>query len=158
MKTYHDRLGPPQHLFRYVSSCLEKTTGKWGADRTTLFLQWPAIAGQEFADICHPSTLDKTRRGATLTVLANPEQAMELSYTGQELIRRINGYFGHSLVQRLRVLHQELPPSLQNKGRMIQPESSEQEITVYIQKYSDIKDDEMRQSLARLHATVERLR
>lgn len=73
---------------------------------------WAAIVGDEIATVCWPeriswprATGDRTRRtGGTLVVRAAPGRALEVGYAVPRLIARINAFFGHAAIARIKVL------------------------------------------------------
>ena len=49
------------------------------------------------------------RPGATLIVRVDPARALDVAYKGQQILERINGYFGYRAVAELRILQAPLP-------------------------------------------------
>ncbi|GAA0537732.1 hypothetical protein FHS83_003488 [Rhizomicrobium palustre] len=80
-----------------------------------LVLQWEKIAGPETARICRPLRFSQGPQGGVLTLLAEPAAALFLQHETRTLCARINTYFGHPLVARLRFVqgalaHRPPPP------------------------------------------------
>jgi Uncharacterized protein conserved in bacteria len=81
-----------------------------------LVLNWPQIAGDATARMCRPLRLSQSAQGGVLTLLAEPAAALFLQHETRSLCDRINRYFGHPLVARLRFvqapLAQRPPPPI----------------------------------------------
>lgn len=73
-----------------------------------LILHWPEVAGAETARLCRPLRLSQSAQGGVLTLLAEPAAAVFLQHETRSLCDRINAYFGHPLVARLRFVQAPL--------------------------------------------------
>lgn len=110
-----------------VGSLLPKITKavfeKHGFPAVALLTDWPAIAGAELASFTCPEKLTwpkreyrapdedfaarKTRkpaRGITLKLRVEGHRALEIEYGKEELLDRINRYFGYRAVTDLRIV------------------------------------------------------
>jgi len=79
-----------------------------------LVLHWEKIAGPEAARIARPLRLSQGPQGGVLTLLAEPAAALFLQHETRTLCERINTYFGHPVVARLRFVQGALarrPPA-----------------------------------------------
>ncbi len=80
-----------------------------GFSDPALILQWEKIAGPETARLARPLKLSQGAQGGVLTLQAEPAAAVFLQHESRSLIERINRYFGHPLVARLRFVQAALP-------------------------------------------------
>lgn len=79
-----------------------------GFSDPALILQWEKIAGAETARLCRPLRLSQGPQGAVLTLMAEPAAAVFLLHESRSLCERINTYFGHPVVARLRFVQAAL--------------------------------------------------
>jgi hypothetical protein len=85
-----------------------------GFSDPAIILHWEKIAGAETARLCRPLRLSQGPQGGVLTLLAEPAAAVFLQHETRTLCEHINGYFGHTLVSRLRFVQGALaqhPPA-----------------------------------------------
>ena len=73
------------------------------ASDTDLFERWDEIMGNDIAKIARPITIKKTIGNKFSIVIkpTNPALALELSYNRDEILRRINKYFGYSAISKI---------------------------------------------------------
>ena len=67
---------------------------------------WADIVGPALAAVTAPRRMS----GTTLTLACAGPIAMELQHMSDELVSRINGHLGRTVVQRLRFVQEILPP------------------------------------------------
>ncbi|HEU0059279.1 MAG TPA: DciA family protein [Hyphomicrobiaceae bacterium] len=100
---------------------------KFGFSTAHLVMDWPAIAGKDLAAVCAPERLKwpprrpeaeeaeaepvRGRRGATLVVRVEAARALDIQYKRQQILERINAYFGYAAVSDLRLVQAPLPAS-----------------------------------------------
>ena len=100
----------------YVPKIATKAFEKYGFHTAEIMTQWSRIAGPEFAAFTKPERMrwprvqtgagaaNEQRPGATLHLLVEPARALDAEYRAQEIIERINGYFGYRAVETLRLI------------------------------------------------------
>ncbi len=112
----------------FVPKIATKAFEKYGFHTAEIMTQWSRIAGPEFATFTKPERMRwprvpssataagvEQRPGATLHLLVEPARALDAEYQAQEIIERINGYFGYRAVETLRLIqspigHRQQPP------------------------------------------------
>jgi hypothetical protein len=82
-----------------------------------LVLRWKEIVGPEVARIARPLRFAEGPTGGVLTLKADPAAAVFLQHESRTLCGRINGFLGHSAVQRLRFVAGELAPEPKSRQR-----------------------------------------
>jgi hypothetical protein len=106
---------------------------KFGFHTAEIMTSWETIVGVDLARLTRPEAIkwprgararvasedDATRgAGATLILASDPAFALEVSYQTQEIIDRINRYFGYRAIAQLRVV--QVPkaenPALRERG------------------------------------------
>ncbi|MEM1370820.1 MAG: DciA family protein [Pseudomonadota bacterium] len=113
------RYGKARLIGAYVPSITAKAVDKLGYSTVALIADWETVAGRAFAAVAVPVRLTwprKThvpdsdadlatgRQGASLVLKVNPARALEIEYGRQQLIERINAYFGYRAVERLKLV------------------------------------------------------
>ena len=107
-------------LGSYVPRLTRKAFEKYGFATATLLTDWSVIVGPDTARYASPDRLrwpkgfdvleesgepgHKSRPGATLVVRAHAGRALAVQYRGQQIIDRINAYFGYRAVAELRIV------------------------------------------------------
>jgi hypothetical protein len=123
-------LPAPRYVYvpaRVVGAYLPKLTRKafetFGFSTVTLLTDWATIVGEQLAAYAVPerikwprgagetdATDPETRSsGATLVLRVDPARALDVEYKGQQILERINAYFGYRAVAELRLLQAPLP-------------------------------------------------
>lgn len=107
-------------LGSYVPRLTRKAFEKFGFATATLLTDWAVIVGPDTARYASPDRLrwpkgfdvldeagdvgGRGRPGATLIVRAHAGRALDVQYRGQQIIDRINAYFGYRAVAELRIV------------------------------------------------------
>ncbi len=85
---------------------------KRGFGEAAAVVHWPAIVGATLAEASCPERLAAARGGevgGTLTVRVRPAFALELQHLAPAVIERINSFYGHRKVARLRLVQGPVP-------------------------------------------------
>lgn len=134
---------PAARSLKTVGSFLPGLTAqafkKFGFSTANLVVDWPAIAGKDLAQISVPERLKwpprpapeagegepaeveakpgRGRRGATLVLRVEGARALDIQYKRQQILERINAYFGYAAVSDLRLVQAPLPAPAGQVGR-----------------------------------------
>lgn len=90
---------------------------RYGFHSAEIMTSWEAIAGQELARLTRPDAIkwprgsrivgddvdDSRAGGATLVLACDPAFALEVSYRSEEIIDRVNRYFGYRAISQLKL-------------------------------------------------------
>jgi hypothetical protein len=158
----------PRHLkVKAVGSFLPALTApafkKFGFSTAHLIMDWPAIAGKDLAAHTLPERLkwpprpevavaaeaddaepQRGRRGATLVLRVDGARALEIDYQRQQILERVNAYFGYRAVSALRLVQAPLSAAPQPaRRREAAPPAISPEL-------AGIPDGALREALARL--------
>ena len=148
----------------FLPSLTTKALQKYGFSAASLITDWPAIMGRELRrSTRHPSasngrappsrptmrTLDAAagRSGAMLVLRVDGAKALDVQYRAQQIIERINAYFGYAAVAQLRVIQAPMPQCRQAREPRARAEPLTREV-------AGIADAGLRDALARLGAEV----
>lgn len=90
--------------FRKLADAAFKKHGFATAD---LLSHWPEIAGSDLAGLCQPERIRWPRTsatdGGTLILRAAAGRGLDVQYAASTLIERINAYFGHRAIGKVKV-------------------------------------------------------
>jgi len=151
----------------FVPKLTRKAFEKYGFSAATLLTDWDAIVGAEIAGFAAPERLKwprdvrireeveagaEGRPGAMLILRVDPARALEAQYKSQQILERINGYFGYRAIAALRLLQAPLakaPEPTASAGPAVPPPCEAPELAV-------IADEPLRAALARLKSGLVR--
>jgi hypothetical protein len=148
----------------FVPRLTRKAFEKYGFSAATLITDWRTIAGKELAAFTAPERLKwprgversddevgadhRGRPGATLVLRVDPARALDVQYSGRQIVERINAYFGYAAVAELRIL--QAPVAAPNPDRS-RSRSSPLPLTTEV---AGIADAGLRDALGRLGAGI----
>lgn len=146
----------------FVPKLTRKAFEKYGFSAAALLTDWATIVGEDTASYAVPERLKwprhvniredveagaEGRPGATLVLRVDPARALDIQYKGQQLVERINGYFGYRAVAELRLLQAPITrpadPHAAATQRTPPPPCEAPEL-------AEIGDDRLRAALERL--------
>lgn len=103
----------------FVPKLTRKAFQKHGFSSVALISDWSTIVGPVLAAYTLPERLkwprgvevysetdadQRGRPGATLVLGVDASRALEVEYSGPQIIERVNGYFGYAAVARLKIM------------------------------------------------------
>ena len=133
---------------------------KQGFAARELVTRWAEIAGREIAAHSEPLKLQWPRpvegqpqEPATLVLRVEGPMALEIQHSSHVILERVNRFFGWSAVGRLAL--RQAP--LSRRGRPMQAAAPDPKAVAEVAKtLSAVEDDELRDALARLGASIKR--
>lgn len=106
------RRAAPQ-IGRFSANVFAKLARKTKYVDPALADHWPSIAGAELAGLCRPGRLTGMRQSRTLEVYAaSSAAAAKLQMLSEELLQRVNSYYGPTTVTRIAIRRSSQPPSI----------------------------------------------
>lgn len=160
--------GRAKAIGAYVPKVARAAFERHGFPSADLLADWPEIIGAEYARITMPERLvwprgaepapdedlpprgfkNARRVGATLVLRVEGPRAIEVQHNAPQLLERINVYFGYRAITELRLVQGPV-------RRDRKPESdAERPAPAAAAVDADIKDDGLRDALARLGGRV----
>ena len=135
---------------------IRKATEKRGFSETRLLTQWTEIAGPSIAGISRPVKISYGKHGigASLTLLCTGSNAPMLQMQIPQIIERVNACYGYSAISRVHIT-QTAPSGFSEGAEPFKPAPEPKQLSVKDREQlesevSDVTDDGLRQSLARL--------
>jgi hypothetical protein len=133
-----DRRPGKGHFARAVGAFVPKVTAaafeRYGFHSAEIMTSWETILGADLARMTRPEAIKWPRgskartneaddgtpaAGATLIVACDPAFALEISYRTQDILDRINRYFGYRAIANLRIV--QVPRTTEPAGATVPP-------------------------------------
>jgi hypothetical protein len=129
----------PKAVGTFVPGLTRKAFEKYGFSAAALITDWAAIVGRDLAAYTSPERLKwpkgvdayqetasdaRGRPGATLVLRVDAARALEVQYKTQQIIERINAYFGYRAVSDIRLLQAALERPAPRKRPPLQPKDA----------------------------------
>jgi hypothetical protein len=114
---------PARAVGAYLPKLTRKAFETFGFSTATLLTEWATIVGDPLSRYALPERIKwphtvggerddernaHARSGATLVLRVDPARALDVEYKGQQILERINAYFGYRAVAELRLLQAPL--------------------------------------------------
>jgi len=117
--------GSAKAIGAYVANMLDPIARARGFAITSLLSEWPAVVGEELARFTAPEKVVWPRRsedgeaaspqsawrtdGAILVLKVDGPRAIEVQHRAEQILERVNIYFGYRAVAQLRFLQAPVP-------------------------------------------------
>ena len=150
----------------YVARMLDPVARARGFATTALLTEWPAVVGEELARFTMPDKVVWPRRseereasgsqsawredGAILVLKVDGPRAIEVQHRAEQILERVNIYFGYRAIAQLRFLQAPMP---RGESRPPAPPSLTDDVEV-LPPASSLADKGLVQALRRLGAGV----
>ena len=141
MKTYVQGLRPfGNTLPRSVKGILKKN----GYNYSEIINKWNFLVGKDISNYCYPKSIKmtQTNKNGTLILYVERGNEIDIEYSKNEIINKVNSYFGYKLISEIR-LHTFNPSSKKEKKQNILISSSKK----FEKKINKIKNKDIRNSL-----------
>ena len=128
---------------RSVKSILKKN----GYNYSEIINKWNILVGRDISNCCYPKSIKMTKGSENGTLILSVERGNEINveYSKNEIINKINSYFGYKLINEIR-LQTFNSLNKKNKDKNIQNKSSKK----FKEKINEIKNKDIRDSLRQL--------
>ena len=141
---------------RLTSGLTEKRSAKRGGGRGTsiarLRVEWSAIVGADLARVTQPDALLAGRGpGKVMRLKVEGAAALEVQHRGAQIVERLNAYFGHRLIDDIRLV--QAPLSHKPPPRVL-PRPDAPTMQRIESSAAEVKDPELRAALVRLGARI----
>src|SRR5262249_51828082 len=144
--------------FRAVGGLAQRLTSGLAKGRSAsiarLRADWSGIVGADLARICRPEALtaSRGRSGKILRLLAPGAGAIEIQHMAGQIVERVNGYFGHKMIDDIRLVQGAIGTTPAPPPRPAPDARKVAEMTE--RTTAAVQDPDLRAALARLGAQV----
>jgi hypothetical protein len=128
---------------------------KRGLVEARIVTEWPAIVGARAAARSAPLRFIRSRQsadGGTLRLRVAASAALEFQHVAPELMSRINGYFGYTVVTRLQLIQAPVPAPARRAP--LQPVTPEAEARLAA-RAATLEDPDLRNQIIALGRALE---
>jgi len=109
---------------------------------------WKYIVGDELFKYCYPKSFKNSNRFgvSTLVIMVKRGHEVDLEYSKQEIMDKMNNFFGYSVVEKLKFT------SFNDETEISNVETQTINVTnnKFKEKIKDVKNDKLKKSLAEL--------
>lgn len=157
---------PPRRMNRAVSitrplrNVTRPLIKKHGFSEPQIFHQWAEIVGETMAAMSCPMRISQNRSssagyqgGATLTIRVAGAAALELEHSAPQILERINIFYGHKAITRLRLEQGPLPVRRLPQKPFRRKLSALEEKTL-VQSVKNVRNPDLRKSLEDLGRAI----
>ena len=134
-------------LPRSVKSILKKN----GYNYSEIINKWNFLVGKDISNSCFPQSIKMSRENKNGTLILSVERGNEIiaEYSKQEIINKINSYFGYKLIDQIRLQTYNSKKEKEKKKNILSkfPKKFEKKI-------NEIKNKNIRDSLSQLLDTI----
>ena len=127
---------------------IKKIIDKKGHIYSETLNNWKYIVGDELFNFCYPKSFKNSNRFgvSTLIVMVKRGHEVDLEYSKQEIIDKMNNFFGYSVVEKLKFT------SFDNQNDKLETKLKPNYVTnnKFNEKIKDVKNEKLKQSLAEL--------
>ena len=108
---------------------------------------WKNIVGKELFKVCYPKSFKNSNRlrGSSLKIMVRRGSEVDLEYSKNVIIKKINAYFGYNVLQNI-----ELNTFEDKFEKKIEKKINNATKSEHIKKITDIKNDKIKNSLLEL--------
>lgn len=145
--------GLAQRLASDLAGRRQKGGRASGGSVARLRAEWSAIVGADLARVTRPEALtaSRGRPGKLLRLRVAGAAALEVQHRAAQVVERVNGYFGHKMIDDIRLVQGTIsaPPAPPPR-----PAPDARSMAAMAERTAGVKDPELRAALARLGANV----
>ena len=130
-------------LPRGVKSILRKN----GYNYSEIISKWNFLVGNDIANFCFPKSIKMSQENKNGTLFLSVERGDEINaeYSKQEIINKINSYFGYKLIDQIRLQTYNSKRKKEKKQNILRNSSK-----IFEKKINEIKNKDIRDSLSQL--------
>jgi len=143
-KSYVQGLRPfGNTLPRGIKGILKKN----GYNYSEIISKWNFLVGQNISNCCYPKSIKmpQANKNGTLVLFVERGNEINVEYSKEEIINKINSYFGYKLISKIR-LQTFNSANIKQKKQNILSKSSKK----FEKKINEIKNKDIRNSLSQL--------
>lgn len=145
-----------------ANSLVDPILAKRSGISTSLLNAWEEIAGESYAAFSRPENISWPRRSdgmedghfkpGVLTIACEGARVLFLTHAKDELIHRVNGFFGFIAIDRIRIVQKPIQPL--NARHKAPPQLTLTEKRTLERKLEGIESDDLKRAIMRLGTGV----
>ena len=128
---------------------VKKIINKKGHIYSETLNNWKYIVGEELFKICYPKSFKNSNRFgvSTLLVMVKRGHEVELEYSKEKIMDKMNSFFGYSVVEKLKFISFD-----DDQNILLEGKNKKKNVTIkkYENRLNDIKNDKIKKSLLEL--------
>ena len=128
---------------------VKKIINKKGHIYSETLNNWKYIVDENLFKICYPKSFKNSNRFgvSTLLIMVKRGHEVDLEYSKKEIMDKMNGFFGYSVVKKLKFINFDDEQNISSTKKNI-----EKNVTIkkYQNKIKDINNDKIKKSLIEL--------
>ena len=127
---------------------IKKIIDKKGHIYSETLSNWKYIVGDELFKYCYPKSFKNSNRFgvSTLVIMVKRGHEVDLEYSKQEIMDKMNNFFGYSVVEKLKFTSFNDETEISNVKRQTINVTNNK----FKEKIKDVKNDKLKKSLAEL--------
>ena len=127
---------------------IKKIIDKKGHIYSETLNNWKYIVGDELFKYCYPKSFKNSNRFgvSTLVIMVKRGHEVDLEYSKQEIMDKMNNFFGYSVVEKLKFTSFNDETEISNVETQIINVTNNK----FKEKIKDVKNDKLKKSLAEL--------
>ena len=144
-KTYVQGLRPFGSILpRSVKGILKKN----GYNYSEIINKWNLLVGKDISNYCYPKSIkiSQSSENRTLILYVEKGNEIDIEYSKNDIINKINSYFGYKLISKIRLQTFNSKAKKKRKNENISNKFSKK----FKKKISEIKNKDIRNSLSQL--------
>ena len=144
-KTYVQGLRPFGSILpRSVKGILKKN----GYNYSEIINKWNLLVGKDISNYCYPKSIkiSQSSENRTLILYVEKGNEIDIEYSKNDIINKINSYFGYKLISKIRLQTFNFKAKKTKKNENISNKFSKK----FEKKISEIKNKDIRNSLSQL--------
>ena len=128
---------------------IKKIINKKGHIYSETLGNWKYIVGDDLFKVCYPKTFKNSNRFgvSTLVIMVKRGHEVEMEYSKKNIMDKMNSFFGHSVVEKLKFISFDDEQKIFNKKDSNQTNVANNK---YENKINDVKNDKIKKSLIEL--------
>ena len=134
---------------------IKKVISKRGHIYSETLNNWKLIVGENLFKICYPKSFKNSNKFgiSTLLIMVKRGHEVDLEYSKKEIIKKMNNFFGYSVVEKLKFT------SFNDEKKIILKENNFRNNVTnkrYQKKIDDVKNEKIKKSLLELTRIFEK--
>ena len=128
---------------------IKKVINKKGHIYSETLSNWKYIVGENLFKVCYPKSFKNSNRFgvSTLLIMVRRGHEVDLEYSKKEIMDRMNSFFGHPVVEKLKFTSFNEENEISSKERNQQENVTNKK---YQKKINDVKNEKIKKSLLEL--------